>query len=58
LHLDLGRRDVWNCEMGSAAMATRPTITIRIEMTIATMGRLTKNLAMMPLKRVPEEVGN
>src|SRR5256712_2171590 len=34
------------CAMGNWNMATRPTITMRIEMTIATMGRLMKNLAM------------
>src|ERR1700730_14177065 len=33
-----------NCATGSVAMVTAPTITIRIEMTIATMGRLMKNL--------------
>src|SRR5260221_11614457 len=32
--------------MGSWNMATRPTITMRIEMTMATIGRLMKNLAM------------
>jgi len=32
--------------MGSPDMATRPTITMRIEITMATMGRLMKNLAM------------
>src|SRR5215475_2520415 len=31
---------------GSWTMATRPMITMRIEMTIATIGRLMKNLAM------------
>jgi hypothetical protein len=34
------------CAMGSWNMATMPTITMRMEMTIATMGRLMKNLAM------------
>src|SRR6266446_6756598 len=34
------------CAMGSWAMATRPTITTRMEMTIATIGRSMKNLAM------------
>src|SRR5438552_4018788 len=34
------------CAMGNWNMATRPTITMRIEMTIATMCRLMKNLAM------------
>src|SRR5919108_4736992 len=34
------------CAMGSPTMATMPTITMRMEMTIATMGRLMKNLAM------------
>src|SRR4030081_774710 len=32
--------------MGSWSMTTRPMITMRMEMTIATMGRLMKNLAM------------
>src|SRR5215831_17891881 len=31
---------------GSWTMVTRPMITMRIEMTMATMGRLMKNLAM------------
>ena len=31
---------------GSCTMATRPMITMRMEMTMATMGRLMKNLAM------------
>src|SRR6266850_6784974 len=35
------------CAMGNWNMATRPTITMRIEMTIATTGRLMKNLAMV-----------
>ena len=35
-----------NCATGSPAMVTAPTITIRIEITIATMGRLMKNLDM------------
>src|SRR5260370_16992803 len=34
------------CAMGSWNMATMPTITMRIEMTMATIGRLMKNLAM------------
>src|SRR5882724_9970031 len=34
------------CVMGSPTMATMPTITMRMEMTIATMGRFMKNLAM------------
>src|ERR671914_3108444 len=35
-----------NCAIGSCTMATTPMITITIEMTIATIGRLMKNLAM------------
>src|SRR4030095_12416129 len=34
------------CAMGSWIMAPRPTITMRMAITIATMGRLMKNLAM------------
>jgi len=34
------------CAMGNCAIATRPMITIRMEMTIATIGRSMKNLAM------------
>ena len=32
--------------MGSCTIATTPMITMRMEITIATMGRLMKNLAM------------
>jgi hypothetical protein len=32
--------------MGSCTIATTPKITMRIEMTMATIGRLMKNLAM------------
>ena len=32
-----------NCEIGSVAIETAPTITVRIAMTIATMGRFMKN---------------
>src|SRR5213594_5106173 len=35
-----------NCDIGSCTMATMPMITITIEMTIATIGRLMKNLDM------------
>src|ERR1022692_2265009 len=35
-----------NCAMGRPDIATIPTITIRMEMTIATIGRLIKNLAI------------
>src|SRR5882724_5512122 len=35
-----------NCAIGSRNMATRPMITVMIEMTIATIGRLIKNLDM------------
>ena len=31
-----------NCETGKVAIATAPTITVRIAMTIATIGRLMK----------------
>ena len=34
------------CAMGSCTIATTPTITMRMEITIATIGRLMKNLAM------------
>src|SRR5438067_11554677 len=37
--------------MGSCTIATRPTITMRMEITMATMGRLMKNLAMVGLFR-------
>src|SRR5207248_2159788 len=37
--------------MGSWAIATRPTITMRMEITMATTGRLMKNLAMIALLR-------
>src|SRR5205085_8571176 len=33
-----------NCETGSVAIVTAPRITNRMEMTMATMGRLMKNL--------------
>src|SRR5437870_13494450 len=36
-----------NCAIGSCNMATMPMITITIEMTIATIGRLMKNLDMV-----------
>src|SRR5262245_21997717 len=32
-----------NCAIGSCTIATAPSITVRIEITIATMGRRTKN---------------
>ena len=35
-----------NWAMGRSDMATRPTITMRIEITMATMGRLMKNRDM------------
>jgi hypothetical protein len=35
-----------NWAVGSPDMATRPTMVIRIEMTMATIGRLMKNLDM------------
>src|SRR5437879_1071550 len=37
--------------MGSCTMATTPTITMRMEITMATMGRLMKNLAIAGLLR-------
>src|SRR5712691_11465735 len=37
--------------MGSCTIATRPTITIRMEITMATMGRSMKNLAIAGLLR-------
>ena len=36
-----------NCAMGSPDIATRPMTTMRMEITMATMGRLMKNLAMV-----------
>ena len=36
-----------NCAIGSWIIATRPRIVMMIEMTIATIGRLMKNFAMM-----------
>src|SRR6267142_1334942 len=35
-----------NCETGSVARVIAPTITVRMEITIATMGRLIKNFVM------------
>ena len=35
-----------NCAMGKPDIATRPMITIKMEITIATMGRLMKNFDM------------
>src|ERR1700733_3420272 len=35
-----------NCAIGRVAMVTAPTMTMRIAMTIATMGRLMKNFDM------------
>src|ERR1035438_6499629 len=32
-----------NCDVGSEAMATKPTITVRMAMTMATIGRRIKN---------------
>src|SRR6516165_4565079 len=43
--------------MGSCTIATTPTITMRMEMTIATMGRLMKNLAMVALLRGRARLG-
>src|SRR5882762_3965041 len=36
-----------NCATGRAEIATAPTITVRIEMTMATMGRLMKNFDIL-----------
>jgi hypothetical protein len=36
-----------DCATGKVAIVTPPTMTIRIAMTIATMGRLMKNLDMI-----------
>ena len=44
--LHFRRSDLGNRAIGSPAMVTAPTITIRMEITIATMGRLMKNLDM------------
>src|SRR5437867_9388476 len=38
-----------NCAIGSACMATRPLSTVTMAMTIATMGRPTKNRDMMAM---------
>jgi len=35
-----------NCAIGKSAIAIAPTITVRIAITIATMGRRMKKLAM------------
>src|SRR5271156_3049640 len=37
-----------NCAIGRVAIVTAPTMTIRIAMTIATIGRLMKNLDIIP----------
>src|SRR5580692_10736951 len=37
-----------NCATGRVAMVTAPTITVRMAITIATMGRLMKKLDMNP----------
>src|SRR5580658_10148722 len=36
-----------NCAIGRVAMVTAPTMTVRIAMTIATIGRLMKNLDIL-----------
>src|SRR5215468_10754795 len=46
-----------NRAMGSCTMATIPTITMMIEMTIDTMGRLMKNFDMRQAPRVSERGG-
>src|SRR5207244_6411131 len=43
--------------MGSCTIATTPMITMRMEMTMATMGRLMKNLAMVGLFRRRARLG-
>jgi len=43
LKLNLGRNDVREQGYRRAAMVTAPMITVRIEITIATIGRLMKN---------------
>ena len=49
------------CAMGSPGIATSPSITMTMENTIATIGRLTKNVAMatvpLPLERRRRPVG-
>ena len=40
-----------NCAIGKSAIAIAPTITVRIAITIATMGRRMKKLAMVSAPR-------
>ena len=44
------------CATGSRAMETRPTMTVMMAMTIATIGRLTKNCGMS-LVGAPRQAG-
>src|SRR6185295_693581 len=46
-----------NCASGNPVIATRPTITVTIEMTIATIGRAIKNFATLPLLPRRERCG-
>src|SRR6185437_14307972 len=41
-----------NCAIGSPSMATTPTSTIRMAITMATMGRLMKNFDMLGALRI------
>src|SRR5690242_1304182 len=41
-----------NCAIGDPSMATTPTITMRMAITIATMGRLIKNFDMLGALRI------
>ena len=49
LNQDFRRNDLGECAIGSASIDTTPTMTMMIEITIATMGRLIKNLDMIYL---------
>ena len=61
--LRVGARDRWpapefraerssgNCAIGRLSIATKPTITMRMAITMATMGRLMKNFDMLVLLR-------
>ena len=48
-HLNLRRGNVRNWAIGRIVIVTAPTMTVRIAMTIATIGRLMKNLDMILL---------
>src|SRR6266566_6970080 len=47
-----------NCATGSPTRVTRPTMTMMIEITMATMGRLMKNFDMAPSSRTIELLEN